>query len=726
MNKLLGELRRRKVFRSVGIYIGVGLAVIEAANNILPVFDAPDWTFKFVTIGVIALFPVIIAAAWHFDFTSQGILTEEEAADRRDRDSAEARGSRKKDLAVIGFLLVALSFSLYMNFTRQGGTGVEATPDPVSILISDFDNTTGESIFSGTLEQSLSLGLEGAPFISSFSRDTALQVAGQLKPGTKLDGAAAQLVAVREGIKMVLQGYIKPEGSGYLMGVSAVNSETYEVVAKSEVKAKDRAAVLSAIGELATAVRKELGDVSADGIDDARETFTAASLEAAQLYLEGKDLSNNGNDEKAIEKYRQAIDLDPKFGRAYAGWANSANRLGQKDESQTAWDKALELLDSMTEREKYRTLGNYYLTTTGNFYKAIESYNQLLAKFPADDASYNNLAVAYFYNLQFPEAMEAGRKALSIYPKISLYRGNFALYAMYAGDFTSSIEISDSLIADDPEFYLPFLARAVSQAMKDLTGKADADYQAMAALNAQSASIAALGRADLLLYQGKAGEAATLLDPAIESDLAAKYGYLAINKLITRARAQRLLGNQGGATASLEKALESSPSAAQRALIALELVEMGDYTEADNISQPLKHMLQAQARSWWGIVQGEKLLAQGEIVPAVDELSKAIGLADLWRARFAKGKAYVKADYFAEALAEFDACLARRGEATAILLDDQPSINHVPEMYYWMARAQWGLGMKEAATTSMEIFLAHRVGLKDPMTEDGRTRLAQP
>ena len=726
MNKLLGELRRRKVFRSVGIYIGVGLAVIEAANNILPVFDAPEWTFKFVTIGVIALFPVVIAAAWHFDFTSQGILTEEEAADRRDRDSAEARGSRKKDLAVIGFLLVALSFSLYMNFTRQGGTSVEAIPDPVSILISDFDNTTGETIFSGTLEQSLSLGLEGAPFISSFSRDTALQVAGQLKPGTTLTGAAAQLVAVREGIKMVLQGYIKPEGSGYLMGVSAVNSETYEVVAKSEVKAKDPGAVLSAIGELATAVRKDLRDVSADGIDDARETFTAASLEAAQLYLEGKDLSNNGNDEKAIEKYRQAIDLDPKFGRAYAGWANSANRLGQKDESQTAWDKALELLDSMTEREKYRTLGNYYLTTTGNFYKAIESYNQLLAKFPADDASYNNLAVAYFYNLQFPEAMEAGRKALSIYPKISLYRGNFALYAMYAGDFTSSIEISDSLIADDPEFYLPFLARAVSQAMKDLTGKADADYQAMAALNAQSASIAALGRADLLLYQGKAGEAVVLLDPAIESDLAAKYGYLAINKLITRARAQRLLGNQGGATTSLEKALESSPSAAQRALIALELVEMGDYTEADNISQPLKHMLQAQARSWWGIVQGEKLLAQGEIVPAVDELSKAIGLADLWRARFAKGKAYVKADYFAEALAEFEACLARRGEATAILLDDQPSINHVPEMYYWMARAQWGLGMKEAATTSMEIFLAHRVGLKDPMTEDGRTRLAQP
>ncbi|MCJ7557642.1 MAG: hypothetical protein MUP90_12120, partial [Gammaproteobacteria bacterium] len=190
MNRLIRELRRRKVFRSTGIYIGVALAVIEAANNILPVFDAPDWTFKLVTLGMIALFPVVIAAAWHFDFTSQGILTDEEAARRA--EAADPLAMRKKDFAVIAFLVVALSFSLYMNFTRKGGSEVESIPDPVSILIADFNNETGEAIFSGTLEQSLALGLEGAPFISSFSRDTARQLAEQLKPGATLDGATAQ------------------------------------------------------------------------------------------------------------------------------------------------------------------------------------------------------------------------------------------------------------------------------------------------------------------------------------------------------------------------------------------------------------------------------------------------------------------------------------------------------------------------------------------------------
>ena len=54
---------------------------------------------------------------------------------------------RKKDFAVIAFLVIALSFSLYMNFTRKGGPIVEAIPDPVSILIADFNNETGETIF---------------------------------------------------------------------------------------------------------------------------------------------------------------------------------------------------------------------------------------------------------------------------------------------------------------------------------------------------------------------------------------------------------------------------------------------------------------------------------------------------------------------------------------------------------------------------------------------------
>ena len=66
----------------------------------------------------------------------------------------------------------------------------------------------------------------------------------------------------------------------------------------------------------------------------------------------------------------------------------------------------------MTEREKLRTVGGYYLGIVRNYDKAIETYQELVAKYPADSAGYNNLAVAQFSVLNFAKALEYGRKAI--------------------------------------------------------------------------------------------------------------------------------------------------------------------------------------------------------------------------------------------------------------------------------------------------------------------------
>ena len=92
----------------------------------------------------------------------------------------------------------------------------------------------------------------------------------------------------------------------------------------------------------------------------------------------------------------------------------------------------------MTEREKYRTLGLYFGTSSRNYEKAIENYQTLLSLYPADDTGHNNLAMSYFSTRRFAEALEEGRRALEIYPHRLLYRGNCALFAMYAGDFAAA------------------------------------------------------------------------------------------------------------------------------------------------------------------------------------------------------------------------------------------------------------------------------------------------
>jgi tetratricopeptide (TPR) repeat protein len=108
---------------------------------------------------------------------------------------------------------------------------------------------------------------------------------------------------------------------------------------------------------------------------------------------------------------------DPDFGRAYAGWATAAYRIGRPDEAETLWKKAMTLMERMTDREKYRTLGTYYMAS-GNHEQAIENYRALLERYPADGTGINNLAVAYFNTLDLRRAMEEGRKVVALYGRI--------------------------------------------------------------------------------------------------------------------------------------------------------------------------------------------------------------------------------------------------------------------------------------------------------------------
>ena len=83
------------------------------------------------------------------------------------------------------FLAVAAGFLLRSRFTPQP----VVAHAPVSVLIADFDNKTGDAVFDGTLEPMLGIALEGAPFISSFNRGQAKKIATRLQPGlTQMDG----------------------------------------------------------------------------------------------------------------------------------------------------------------------------------------------------------------------------------------------------------------------------------------------------------------------------------------------------------------------------------------------------------------------------------------------------------------------------------------------------------------------------------------------------------
>ena len=720
MNRFIRELRRREVFRTAGLYIGISWILIEASSVMLPTFGAPEWVLKAIIIAAFVGFPVMLVLAWIYDFTGHGIEVQDDATDT----IVEPIFTRKMDFVVIGVLTVALIFSVYMNVTS--GPEIIGEPDPVSILIADFDNQTGNALFDGLLEQALNIGIEAAPHVTSYERNGALALASRLQPNVQnLSAAAATLVAVREGIQVVLAGTIRPAGAGFEMQVEGTDPAASTTVFEITGKADSADAVLQVVGDLSKDVREELGDTTLSGdTSPVAETFTAASLEAAKAYTTAIQFAYEGRHDDAVGEFETAVRLDPNFGRAYSGWALSEFKLGRTQQATGLWEKALSLMETMTERERLRTMGLYYVTVTGNFVNAVQSFAELVEKYPADAAGLNNLAVSYFMTLDFDKATEEGRRLLEIYPNSELYKSNFALYAMYAGDFDAASNVANELIAENPGYGTSYLPVAIARiAAEDYEG-AEASYRRMAEAvsSHHRESLANLGLADLAIYTGRFADAYTLLNDGIERDVESGNSAAAAVKQIALAETLAAQGNPSAAVLAVNRALELSRQDSVRVAAARILVQAGELEQAGEISGELTAKLQPQARAYGIVIQAAIARRSGATVQAVDMLLRALELADLWLVRLELGKTYLEAEYYAEALSEFTACQDRQGEAAAVFLDEMPSYRYLSEIPYWLSRAQEGLGMASASMQGYESFLALRPE-GGPLADDARQRL---
>lgn len=689
------ELQRRHVFRVAALYAGIAWITLQAASMVLPAFSAPEWIFRaLIVIGLIG-FVVLMVVTWLYELTTQGLKREEEVA--RDRRLKPLFGRRQMNALLIGVLTVALGFSLYGNYRaeRLAGAGSDAL-QPVSLLIADLSNRTGDPVFDGTLEEALGVGLEGAPFITNFQRESARRLAEEIKPGSQLNEESARLVAVREGIKVVLSGMIEPADSGYNLSMRAVNPADGKIIKDATARAASRDEVLPAVGSLAAQIREALGDTSLeDGKLTDAETFTAASLEAASFYTRAQALAARNKDEEALPLYQKAVEADAEFARAYSGWGVSAFKLGRRTEAAEQWNRALKLLDRMTERERYRTLGLYYSVVTQNHAAAIDNYSQLVKLYPADGAAHNNLAISYFMTLNFAQALAEGKQVLDVYPEDLQFRANYALYAMYASDMKTAVEEAGKVVKADPAYYLAYLPLAMqAMTLPDLAAARQVYEQAAAQAGASGASLAAIGRADIALFDGKPADAERILIDGIAADVVESNEQGIASKRGALAAAYAMQGKRAEALATLKELTANAATDAELVPAALVYADLGETAQVRTIIGNLQKQLQPQSRAYAKMLESILALRDNNPVAAVDALKSAVDLADLWLVRYTLGQAYLAAGYPAEAKSEFEACVKRRGEATALFLDDTPTYRYYAPVPQQLAAANAELTRK--------------------------------
>ncbi len=625
-----------------------------------------------------------------------------------------------------GLAAVLLATGGLVYWQKSSATG--HAKKPVTVLVADFRNATSDPVFEGTLEPVLNVALEGASFITAYKRTQAHRIAGQLKPGaTQLDESLARLVAVREGVNVIVTGSIVREGDRYGITVKAIDSATGKPIVTRDARSLRKNAVLSSVGSLAAPIRRALGDATPESAQlAAAETFTTSSLDAAHAYSQAQDFLDQGKSGEAIQYYEKAVQLDQKLGRAYAGLAVASLNLKRRTEADGYYKKSLALLDRMSERERYRTLGTYYAAFLRNYPQAIDSYRKLVAAYPGDGSAWNNLSISYGFTLNIPEAMAASRRALEINPRSPQYRLSFATYAMFAADFDTAIAEAKRVLKENPSYEFAYLPLALSTLARGDTKGAREIYTRFAKVSPEGYSMAKLGEADLEMYLGRYREALEPLGAGIAYDIKeGRTGELAF-KYVTEAEIQLALGRKALAVKLADKAAQLFRVESVLLPAARVLAEAGQDAKAMAIAAALENMLQPQTRSYAKLITGEILLHRNKLPEAVTAFQEGQKLHNSWLSRFLLGQAYLEAGHLAEALGEFETCRQRRGESTDLFFADTTTLRYLPTLYYWLALAQQGVGMTEAARNNLQEFLKLRqeADLGAPLVSDAKRRLA--
>jgi serine/threonine protein kinase/tetratricopeptide (TPR) repeat protein len=646
--------------------------------------------------------------------------------------STRMRINRARKLPWPGIALTALLMILtgggitwYLHSRPQATTKALAHA-PVSVLVADFQNNTGDSLFDNTLEPMFNVALEGASFINGFNRGTARQVASELPHPTQvLDEQASRLVAAKEGIAAIVTGSLSKHGSGYSLSVKAIDTLTGKTLASGSVHTETRDALLLEVPKLAVPIRQALGDSTPKSVQltAMMGTFSTDNIEAVHQYSVGEERLFQGKWDDALQSFSKATQLDPNFSPAYAGMATASGNLGQLDAAEKYAKLAMVHVDRMTERERYRVRGNYYIWTE-NWQGCVEEYSELIKQFPVDNIGHSNLAACYARMLDMPKAMEAARQGLEIAPNNILARMNFALYACYASDFKSCESGAKEVLKLNPKYEEGFLVLAYSQLGQGLLPQASDAYQKLEKLSEYGASLAASGFGDLSLYRGDFREGAQFLEKGAAQDLAAANRAAAADKLIMLSYANLLRGEKAAAGAAAEKALTNSKSVKIRFLAARTFVEAGQPAKARDLAVSLTSEIQKSPHVYAKLILGEAALHEHDTNKAIELFNEAKERSDTWLGRFDLGRAYLEAGAFTEADAEFERCIHRRGEVLELFMDDVPTYSYLPPAYYYQGRDREGLKSPDFSTFYRTYLDIRGQSTQDPLVADIRKQLS--
>ncbi len=408
----------QKAIITFSLFAFGGLVVVYTAMLML---GLPDWVFP-LGVGLMLLgLPVVLYA----------VKVEKKRAHLNSGERARLHGLQSwlttKRAFLGGVLALGVLGLLAGGFLglRAAGVGPFATLMTAgtltaqdALIVAQFDNTTDEPTLSNTVTEALRIDLSQSDAFRLVDRATIQSALErmQIRTDTTLSPALARSVAEREGVKAVIEGDINQAGAGYIINARIVSvADGSQLVAFRE-SARSDADVLDAIDRASARLREQIGEsVTSIRSSQPLAQVTTQNTEALRLYTEAEDVADQGRYGEARDMMQRVIQMDPRFAMAYRKLAVLNQNAGGILDSTRAWvTRGFELRERLPLRERLLTEAYYYSIVELDDEKEAQAYEEVLRRYPFDEASLNNLAIIYNQEARFVEAEELLRRAMTV------------------------------------------------------------------------------------------------------------------------------------------------------------------------------------------------------------------------------------------------------------------------------------------------------------------------
>jgi tetratricopeptide (TPR) repeat protein len=267
------------------------------------------------------------------------------------------------------------------------------------VLITRFENRTGEQILDDTLEYALLRELSNSPYVKVAPRERIADALAlmQLPAETEINVEVGREISLRDGgIRMLISGRIEKLGGTYQLSVGLVNPVDGVTLASLSTDAIDQDQILPQVRAISQDVRAALGEslTTIDASEQMLAKVTTPSLEALQLFSEANRMMSGPDRPQAVSVLEHAVRADPDFASAHLLLVYAYRDIDEVEKATEHLEKAVALAETTSERERLFILATYY-RYLGDREKEIETYILLLRLYPDHFWANGNLGNIY-------------------------------------------------------------------------------------------------------------------------------------------------------------------------------------------------------------------------------------------------------------------------------------------------------------------------------------------